>query len=80
MIRNISVLGIANSQLLLPDFVSNWTRITAGNDSTLSTHYVNHGLGETPLLVDVQVRAIDGPNAEYIFQASGNSMHNVQLY
>ncbi|KAH3750068.1 hypothetical protein DPMN_184584 [Dreissena polymorpha] len=38
---------------------------------SLSTKKFLHGLGEVPLLVDVQVKAIDGPNKGYIFQASG---------
>lgn len=56
---------------LKPDFQSAWIDIESTSDITYTTKTVDHGLGEVPLLVDVQVRALDGPNQGYIFQASG---------
>jgi hypothetical protein len=31
----------------------------------------NHGFEELPILVDVQVKAVDGPNKDFVFPASG---------
>lgn len=56
-----------------PDFDSGWLTIEAADrvNESLARKNISHGLGETPLLVDVQVKAIDGPNKDYIFQATG---------
>ena len=60
------------SSLLEPDFVSKWydMKAQAGTNTTLLT--IAHGLGETPLLVDVQVMVTSGDNKGYIFPGSGN--------
>ena len=50
-----------------PDFVSDWLTISF-NDSMME---IEHGLGEAPLLVDVQVKATSGPNSGYIFPGIG---------
>jgi hypothetical protein len=49
-----------------PDFVSTWYDMKAGTNTTLLS--IEHGLGETPLLVDVQVRGGDS----FAFPGSGN--------
>ncbi|XP_060579477.1 uncharacterized protein LOC132736376 [Ruditapes philippinarum] len=53
-----------------PDFESDWLRITA--QSSGSEIKVSHGLGTAPVLVDVLVKAIDGPNEGFIFKAIGH--------
>jgi len=57
--------------MVRPQYDSGWVDIQASSDIAYTTKYLTHGLGETPLLVDVQSRAVDGPNQWYIFQASG---------
>ncbi|KAH3730432.1 hypothetical protein DPMN_056419 [Dreissena polymorpha] len=60
--------------MTLPDYESAWTDIASSSNSSNSTSSYKvfaHKLGEVPILVDVQVKAIDGPNEGYIFQASG---------
>ncbi|KAH3755279.1 hypothetical protein DPMN_189970 [Dreissena polymorpha] len=57
--------------MTLPDYESAWTDIASSSNSTSSYKVFSHDLGEVPILVDVQVKAIDGPNKGYIFQASG---------
>lgn len=61
-----------------PDFQSAWIDIESSDNIAYTTKTVDHGLGEVPLLVDVQVKALDGPNQGYIFQATGNS--DLQYY
>jgi hypothetical protein len=48
-------------------------RITA--QSSGSEIKVSHGLGTAPVLVDVLVKAIDGPNEGFIFKAIGNNIY-----
>mgnify|MGYP007133268265 CR=1 FL=1 len=59
--------------LVRPQYDSGWFDIESDSDSTddNATLHLLHGLGEEPLLVDVQVKAIDGPNIGYIFPAVG---------
>lgn len=59
-----------------PDFVSPWHEITTKkNYKTGILLSVSHGLGETPLLVDVQVKVETGENAGFIFQGTGNTVN-----
>jgi hypothetical protein len=51
-----------------PDFNSGWIDLWTGLNTTESVKIVVHGLQETPLLVDVQVKENDYGT---IYQASG---------
>lgn len=52
-----------------PQFESDWLLLTA--QSTGSSLVVQHGLGTVPGMVEVLVKAIDGPNEGFIFKALG---------
>ncbi|KAH3730371.1 hypothetical protein DPMN_056355 [Dreissena polymorpha] len=66
--------------MTLPDYESAWTDIASSKTSASSYKEFAHKLGEVPILVDVQVMAIDGPNKGYIFQASGGYLHSRWMY
>jgi len=59
--------------MVRPQYDSGWLNIQSDTSISQTTKFLAHGLGEVPLLVDVQVEAIDGPNLGYIFQATGNN-------
>ncbi|WAR21211.1 hypothetical protein MAR_015185 [Mya arenaria] len=61
----ISALGLS-----VPDYESMWIPMRSG-DSEQARVTVKHGLGETPLLVDVQVKAMHAPNKDFIFTGIG---------
>lgn len=73
---NIFVTG--DGVLIRPNFDSGWLNINSDTNITNTTKYVAHGLGETPLLVDVQVKAVDGPNQGYIFPAVGRLSYSTK--
>ena len=53
-----------------PDYSSNWLPMSAQSQTRAGVR-VNHDLGETPLLVDVHVKVLDGENEDFIFPAVG---------
>ncbi|KAL4231165.1 hypothetical protein ACF0H5_008747 [Mactra antiquata] len=53
-----------------PDFESSWLPIRSQVKDS-SAIRVTHGLGEIPLIVDVQVKSIDDPNNGFLFPAVG---------
>ncbi|WAR02725.1 hypothetical protein MAR_009283 [Mya arenaria] len=62
-IKEVNGLGI-------PDFESRWIPMRSGNPGQAQAT-VPHGLGETPLLVDVQVQSVHAPNKDFIFTGIG---------
>ncbi|XP_060579503.1 uncharacterized protein LOC132736394 [Ruditapes philippinarum] len=54
----------------LPQFESDWLYIKA--QSNVSDILVQHNIGTVPGLVEVLVKAVDGPNKDFIFKALGN--------
>ena len=75
MIRTILFVYTAGSYgefIESPDFESEWLRITA--QSTKSEVHVYHGLETVPAIVEVLVKAIDGPNKDFIFKAIGTDI------
>ena len=54
----------------MPHFESSWLTLEAQSES--SDLFVEHGLGSVPGLVEVLVKAVDGPNKDFIFKAIGN--------
>ena len=58
--------------MVRPQYDSGWLNIQSYTDIAYTTKFLAHGLCEVPLLVDVQVGSIGGPNQGYIFQATGN--------
>ena len=52
-----------------PQFESEWLYIEAQSES--SDLLVQHGLVSVPALVEVLVKAVDGPNKDFIFKAIG---------
>ncbi|XP_052770544.1 uncharacterized protein LOC128210316 [Mya arenaria] len=62
---NKTALGLS-----VPDYESMWIPMRSG-DSEQARVTVKHGLGETPLLVDVQVKAMHEPNKDFIFTGIG---------
>ena len=58
------------SSLPWPSWQSDWLDLEA-QSNTGSYRAVTHGIGELPLLVRVLVKAVDGPNKDFIFQATG---------
>lgn len=63
------LIGYAR-QLGAPDYESQWHSLKAQNPGK-SDFRVRHGLGEVPLLVDVQVQTLKEPNKNFIFSAVG---------
>mgnify|MGYP000160940045 CR=1 FL=1 len=64
------------STISQPDYESAWLELSAQSQSR-NTFTVQHGLGETPLLVDVQIKSLDHPNKDFIFPAVGKHMLTV---
>jgi hypothetical protein len=62
---------IKTYQFPKPDFESPWLYLQAQAETSKATKTVLHGLNEVPLFVDVQVKSLDYPNKDYIFQAIG---------
>jgi hypothetical protein len=54
--------------MMKPDLVSSWYDIKAQADAYTTLLSIEHGLCETPLLVDVQVR----DEHDHVFPGSGN--------
>jgi hypothetical protein len=54
----------------MPQFESDWLYIKA--QSNVSDILVQHNIGTVPGLVEVLVKALDGPNKDFIFKALGN--------
>ncbi|XP_060579502.1 uncharacterized protein LOC132736393 [Ruditapes philippinarum] len=54
----------------LPQFESDWLYIKA--QSNVADILVQHNLETVPSLVEVLVKAVDGPNKDFIFKALGN--------
>lgn len=64
MLRLLPVLCV----LPPPDFESEWHTLVAQTEGSLT---ITHSLGQMPLLVDVRVKAKDGPNKDFIFPGNG---------
>ena len=58
------------SSISQPDYQSTWLELRS-QSPTGNTLTVQHDLGETPLLVDVQIKSLDEPNKDFIFPAVG---------
>ncbi|KAL4228991.1 hypothetical protein ACF0H5_012030 [Mactra antiquata] len=71
-LQSISIPSAASNsgELPLPDFDSGWFPLISQHRSYSITN-IPHNLGEVPLLVDVRVKVLDGPNKGYIFKATG---------
>ncbi|XP_060566728.1 uncharacterized protein LOC132725602 [Ruditapes philippinarum] len=75
----ISNLQSVVSKINEPDYDSGWVPISSGTkwaDRLTHVKSFNHGFEELPILVDVQVKAIDGPNKDFVLPASGHSLRD----
>ena len=53
-----------------PDYTSTWVTLQSNAPGDTKRTFA-HGLGEVPALVDVQVKAISGPNKDFVFTGVG---------
>ncbi|XP_053396443.1 uncharacterized protein LOC123551022 isoform X7 [Mercenaria mercenaria] len=66
---------LVHGKLKEPDYDSGWVLITSANswaERSKAMRTFKHGFDESPLLVDVQVKAVDGPNKGFIFPGTGH--------
>ena len=67
------MISLPVAAILYPDFESNWTTLIS-QDPGMASLTLDHGLGELPAIVDIQVKSLDEPNMDFIFPASGISI------
>ena len=67
------------SGIRYPDFQSSWTTLksTVVEEAAVT---INHGLGEVPAIVDVQVKSIEEPNKDFVFSGVGKCGYQTFIY
>lgn len=67
----LQIVHYVSASFYRPSFDSGWFYMEAESSSSFKS--VSHNLGEIPLLVDVSVKPIGGPNENFIFKGIGDS-------